>query len=197
MSGHSPAYWRRDLVLWNLVAARIREVGLLSSRLFVPGLLFLLAAHTGIGRVAVGAEADATSRADSSATTGATAAAVRILVGFDGSCPQDPAGVKQEGPTKFRVFPSWRRTPGIDEEAVGRSTRLGFKVANSGQVSTPVDLLIDWQYHFAPPKNRPNLASVEQYMLYRDFAVVRYQGREEWLTVMVDVWDKTVSGTVS
>jgi hypothetical protein len=189
MSGLSPARWCRELVLWNRVAARIRMVGLLSSRLLVPGLLFLLAAQAGIGLVAVGAEADATSRADSSATTGATAAAVRTLVGFDGSCPQDPAGVKQEGPTKFRVFPSWRWMPGIDEEAVGRSTRLGFKVANSGQVSTPVDLLIDWQYHQAPPKDRPNFASVEQYMSYRDFVVVRYPGREEWLTVMVDVDD--------
>jgi len=125
--------------------------------------------------------------ADADETGGAPP--VRIVVGFDGSCPHSPEGAKQEGPSRFRLLPSWRSSPGIDEEAVGRSTRLGFKVVNSGEAAVPVDLLIDWQYHDAPPKNRPSFASVEQYMSYRDFVVVRRPGRDDWLTVMADVTD--------
>jgi hypothetical protein len=112
---------------------------------------------------------------------------VDVVVGFDGSCPHSPAGVKQEGPSRFRVFPSWRASPGISEEAVGRSTRLGFKVANRGATAAPVELWIDWQYDQAPPKDRPNFASREQFMSYRDFVVVRRPGSNAWRTVMADV----------
>ena len=189
MSGTSQTPWPSHIVLWDVVAARIRAVRLFSSGPFALGLLFLLAAHGSIGQVATGGEADSSSQSNMPATGDAKTATVRILVGFDGSCPHDPAGVKQEGPCKFRILPSWRCSPGIDEEAVGRSTRLGFKVVNPGAAPTPVDLLIDWQYHQAPPKDRPNFASVEQYMSYRDFVVVRYPGRDDWLTVMVDVDD--------
>ncbi len=114
---------------------------------------------------------------------------VQIVVGFDGSCPHDPAGVKQEGENSFRILPSWRSSPGIDEEAVGRSTRLGFKVVNAGRAATPVDLWIDWQYHDAPPKDRPSFASVQQFMSYRDFIVVRWPESEKWHTVIADVND--------
>lgn len=114
---------------------------------------------------------------------------VQIVVGFDGSCPHESAGVKQEGSRQYRIFPSWRPSPGIDEEAVGRSTRLGFKVLNSGKDVQPVELWLDWQYHDAPPKDRPNFASVDQYMSYRDFVVVRWPNSEQWQTVMVDVDD--------
>jgi hypothetical protein len=70
---------------------------------------------------------------------------------------------------------------------LGRSTRLGFKVVNAGTAPAPVDLWIDWQYDQAPPKDRPNFASREEYMSYRDFVVVRRPGRDEWRTVMADV----------
>lgn len=113
--------------------------------------------------------------------------AVRVVVGFDGSCPHDPAGVKQQGPRHFRVFPSWRASPGISEEAVGRSTRLGFKIVSASPQPAAVDLWIDWQYDQAPPKDRPSFASVDEYMSYRDFVVVRYPGRDAWRTVMADV----------
>ena len=52
-----------------------------------------------------------------------------------------------------------------------------------------MDLLIDWQYHDAPPKDRPNFASVEHYMSYRDFVVVQWPKSEKWHTVMADVED--------
>ncbi|MBC8871269.1 MAG: hypothetical protein H8E44_17725 [Planctomycetes bacterium] len=145
-----------------------------SHGVLVLGLLFQFAHQTDVSRAA----------ADES-----TAPAVRILVGFDGSCPHDPAGVKQEGPDRFRIFPSWRSSPGIDEEAVGRSTRLGFKVVNAGQAAASVDLWIDWQYHDAPPKDRPSFASVDEFMSYRDFVVMRLPKSERWRTVMADVTD--------
>ena len=100
-------------------------------------------------------------------TTGNTEAGnqtVRIVVGFEGSCPRSSKGVKREGPNRFRIFPSWRPSVGISEEAVGRSTRLGFKVVNDGPSAQPVELLIDWQYHDAPTKNVPRFASVDEFM---------------------------------
>lgn len=121
------------------------------------------------------------------AACGAETKDIRIVVGFDGSCPHSPAGVKQEGPARFRIFPSWRASPGISEEAVGRSTRLGFKVLNPGTAAAPVDLAIDWQYDQAPAKDRPEFASREQFMSYRDFVVVQGPGRKDWRTVMADV----------
>lgn len=115
--------------------------------------------------------------------------AVRIVVGFEGSCPWSLKGVKREGPNRFRIFPSWRTSPGISEDAVGRSTSLGFKVVNGGTSSRLVEFLIDWQYHDAPSKDVPRFASVDEYMSYRDFVVVRGPGEKAWRTVMADVDD--------
>ena len=156
-----------------------------SRGILVLGLLYLLAHQAGVSCPA--AEAEAVS--DATAAGEVRSSTVRIVVGFDGSCPHDLAGVKQEGPGRFRIFPSWRSSTGISEEAVGRSTRLGFKVVNAGQAATPVDLWIDWQYHDAPPKDRPSFVSVEQFMSYRDFVVVRWPKSEKWQTVMADVTD--------
>jgi hypothetical protein len=68
---------------------------------------------------------------------------VRVVVGFEGSCPHSPQGVKREGPGRFRILPSWRASVGISEEAVGRSTRLGFKLVNESRAPQPVELSID------------------------------------------------------
>ena len=150
--------------------------------------LLLLAHQTAMTQDA--ADPDASLPVGSNTTSGTPINAdLQIVVGFDGSCPHDPAGVKQEGPRQFRIFPSWRSSPGIDEEAVGRSTRLGFQVVNGGRNAEPVELLIDWQYHDAPPKDRPNFASVEQYMSYRDFVVVQWPHSRDWHTLMADVDD--------
>ena len=131
----------------------------------------------------VGAAVEAKERATGDKET------VRIVVGFEGSCPQSLKGVKREGPNRFRIFPSWRPSVGISEEAVGRSTRLGFKVVNDGPSAQPVELLIDWQYHDAPSKDVPRFASVDEFMSYRDFVVVRGPGEKAWQTVMADVDD--------
>jgi hypothetical protein len=111
----------------------------------------------------------------------------KIVVGFEGSCPQSYEGVREEGPNRFRILPSWRPSPGIGEEAVGRSTRLGFKVVNEKPWPEGVELLIDWQYDDAPPKDRPNFVSIHEFMSYRDFVVMKRPGDAEWRTVMADI----------
>jgi hypothetical protein len=112
---------------------------------------------------------------------------LQIVVGFEGSCPHSLQGVRREGPQRFRIFPSWREIPGRGEDAVGRSTRLGFKVVNTGHAPRPVELLIDWQYHQAPAKDVPQFpGGVAEYMSYRDFVVVRGPGQPGWRTVMAD-----------
>ena len=118
---------------------------------------------------------------------------MRIIVGFEGSCPQSPAGVRQEGPRRFVVFPSWRSSPGISEEAVGRSTRLGVRIAHDGDAAEPVELVIDWQYDDAPPKDRPSFRSREEFMSYRDFVVVGSPDGRQWRTVMADVAGSTAT----
>lgn len=114
-------------------------------------------------------------------------ATVRVVVGFEGSCPHSPQGVKQEAPGRFRILPSWRPSPGISEESVGRSTRLGFRVVNDGPTAQAVELLIDWQYDEAPPTDRPSFASIDEFMSYRDFVVVRNPLETVWRVVMLDV----------
>ena len=109
-----------------------------------------------------------------------------IVVGFEGSCPHSPEGVCEEGENRFRILPSWRPSPGISEEAVGRSTRLGFRVVNKSHEAEAVELLIDYQYDDAP-QDASTSNSREQYMSYRDFVVVREPGEANWRTVMGDV----------
>jgi hypothetical protein len=88
------------------------------GRVLVLGLLLLFAHQAAVSRGGTGAEGTPAAQSGATATAEATTAAVRIVVGFDGSCPHDPAGVKQEGPGRFRIFPSCRSSPGIDEKAV-------------------------------------------------------------------------------
>jgi len=103
-------------------------------------------------------------------------------VGFEGSCPQSEEGVREEGENRFRLFLSWRPSPGISEEAVGRRTRLGFLVVNDSPQAEAVILLVDWQFDDAPA-DATKWSSREEYMSYRDFAVVREPGEVEVCTV--------------
>jgi len=115
---------------------------------------------------------------------------LRIAVGFEGSCPHDLQGVRREGANRFRIFPSWRPRPSTGEDALGRSTRLGFKVVNATTSPRPVELLIDWQFHDAPSTGVPQFrGGVAEYMSYRDFVVVREPGQTAWRTIMADVED--------
>jgi hypothetical protein len=142
---------------------------------------------TGLLALAACATARGEQRADGNKAAGQDE--LRIVVGFEGSCPQSLQGVKREGPNRFRILPSWRTSPGTGEDAVGRSTRLGFKVVNGRRSPRPVELWIDWQYHDAPEKDVPRFSGVKEYMSYRDFVVVRGPGETAWRTVMADVED--------
>lgn len=112
---------------------------------------------------------------------------VHIEVGFDGSCPHDPAGVQQLAPGTFRILPSWRTEPGLGEECLGRTTRLGFRAVNESALATPVTFLIDWQYNEAPPDAPKRFASLEDYMQHRDFCVVQEPGSDQWRYVSARV----------
>lgn len=118
---------------------------------------------------------------------------VEILVGFEGSCPQSQEGIREEGKNRFRVLPSWRPSPGISEEAVGRSTRLGFKLVVRGETVERVTLLVDWQYDDAPPTDRPEFSSREEFMSYRDFVVIKHSDDTDWRTIMGDVEGSVVT----
>ena len=65
--------------------------------IFVLGPLYLLAHQAGVSCPAAAAESDAMAAGEAKSST------VRIVVGFDGSCPHDLAGVRQEGPGRFRT----------------------------------------------------------------------------------------------
>jgi hypothetical protein len=116
----------------------------------------------------------------------------RIVVGFEGSCPQSREGIREEGGNRFTIFPSWRPGPGISEEAVGRTTRLGFRVVNESGQDETVTLRIDWQYDDAPP-GAERVGNREVYLSYRDFVVVQESGQEAWRTVMGEVEGSVVT----
>ncbi|MDP6779540.1 MAG: M14 family zinc carboxypeptidase, partial [Candidatus Latescibacteria bacterium] len=99
--------------------------------------------------------------------------------------PQSQEGVLNEGHNRFRIFPSWRPSPGISEEAVGRSTRLGFRVANPIRQPERVVLSVDWQFDDAP-EDATKWDSREGFMSLRDFVVVQGPDEEGWRTVMGD-----------
>ncbi|NPV07790.1 MAG: hypothetical protein HPY83_07480 [Anaerolineae bacterium] len=105
---------------------------------------------------------------------------VQVEVGFDGSCPHDPAGVQELAPGIFRILPSWRPEPGLGEECLGRTTRLGFRAVNDSDAPTLAAFLIDWQYNDAPSDAPNTFASLHHYMQLRDFCVVRGPGSDQW-----------------
>lgn len=107
---------------------------------------------------------------------------VEIEVGFDGSCPQSLDGVRRDGENAFTVFPSWRPSPGITEDGIGRTTRLGFRVRNTASTPVAGTFRIDWQYDDAPPdaQRYSAIATCELYMAHRDFCVVGRPGEEQW-----------------
>ena len=72
---------------------------------------------------------------------------VQIISGFDGSSPHSNAGVKQEEENKFTVYPSWRKVPGIDEEAPGCGSRFYIKIKNDREQSQEVFINAYWETH--------------------------------------------------
>jgi len=118
-----------------------------------------------------------------------------IEVGFDGSCPQSLNGIRQDAENEFTVFPSWRPVPGLTEDAVGRTTRLGFRVRNDSDTSARGVFHIDWQYDDAPPDAPTSsaIATRELYMGHRDFCVTQTPGTSEWRYVVGVVDESTAT----
>ncbi len=115
-----------------------------------------------------------------------------IEVGFDGSCPHRMDGIRQDSENEFTIFPSWRHTPGLWEDAVGRTTRLGFRVRNDHSKPVRGVFHVDWQYDEASPDvpTSSAIATRERYMSYRDFCVAQFPGASEWRYV-IGVVDKS------
>lgn len=118
---------------------------------------------------------------------------MRVEVGFDGSCPHSPEGVLQFGDAAYRILPSWRGEPGLSEECLGRTTRLGFRAVNDGTSPMRARFLIDWQYDDAPPDAPKTFPSLESYMQHRDFCVVRWPGKQSWEYVAARTEDSVAS----
>jgi len=112
-----------------------------------------------------------------------------IDVGFDGSCPQSLEGVRRDGEDTFTIFPSWRMSPGITEDGIGRTTRLGFRVRNAASTPVTGTVQIDWQYGEAGPDadHYSAIATCELYMAHRDFCVVGRPDGEKWQYVIGSV----------
>lgn len=119
---------------------------------------------------------------------------LELEVGFDGSCPQSLEGVRRDGDDAFTIFPSWRSEPGISEDGVGRSTRLGIRVRNDSTTPVTGTFRIDWQYDEATPdaQRYSAIATCELYMGYRDFCVVGRPDTEQWQYAV-----GTVAGSVA
>lgn len=93
---------------------------------------------------------------------------ILVQVGYDGSCPQNKEGIKQEGKTTFTIFPSWRKGEGISEEEKGKGFRLGFEVVNGSNQTEEITLNINWE------------DEERGYMKYRDFVFVKREKDTEW-----------------
>lgn len=70
---------------------------------------------------------------------------LELLTGFDGAAPAMAAGLRQEGPGRFLVFPGRRARPGLSEEAPGQGSRLAVRLRNTGRRALPVVLVADWE----------------------------------------------------
>ncbi len=70
-----------------------------------------------------------------------------IITGFDGACPFSATGVSVLPDDSFEVRPSWRKSPGISEEAPGCGNRFSIKVENSDNTHKVFRCFINWEDH--------------------------------------------------
>lgn len=96
---------------------------------------------------------------------------LRIITGFDGSSPHSYEGVRQEAEDTFTLYPSWRPSEGISEEAKGGGSRFGVTVANGGDDVVPAKLRLDWE-----DAERRRLPC-------HDFVFIRGPGDDDWIMV--------------
>ena len=99
---------------------------------------------------------------------------VKLIAGFDGSCPRSKDAFERKGRNNFIVYPSRRN--GISEEKSGNGFRLGIELVNEGIEEAEITLHIDWE-----DEDR-------KYMHLRDYVFVKEEKEEDWR--MVPVSDK-------
>lgn len=98
-----------------------------------------------------------------------TAANITVQTGFDGSCPRDAAGVR-EADGCIRLFPGYRRQPGIDEEAVGQGSRLEARLLNRAGEPQRASIIVDWQ--------------TSDRVRHHDVGYVRHASESDWRMVI-------------
>ena len=94
---------------------------------------------------------------------------LKIITGFDGSSPHSDQGVRQDAPDAFTLFPSWRPSEGISEEAKGMGSRFGVIVANQGDEPARAKLRLDWE--------------VGKRVRCHDYVFLRRPGEADWTMV--------------
>ncbi|OGV50350.1 MAG: hypothetical protein A2017_15390 [Lentisphaerae bacterium GWF2_44_16] len=71
---------------------------------------------------------------------------IKILTGFDGSCPHSDEGVKKESCNTFTVYPGYRKEDGFSEENSRQGgSRFYIRIENDSIKSESVDITADWQ----------------------------------------------------
>lgn len=96
---------------------------------------------------------------------------LKIITGFDGSSPHSYEGVRQDSADTFTLFPSWRPSEGISEEAKGGGSRFGVVVANQCDAAANVKLRLDWE-------------DAERRRLHcHDYLFLRRPGEDDWAMI--------------
>lgn len=70
---------------------------------------------------------------------------IRVITGFEGSCPHFDEGVRKTGEDSFLVYPSYRKIPGIDEEAPGAGGRFYIRIENPSNNGVTAKIIADWE----------------------------------------------------
>lgn len=95
---------------------------------------------------------------------------IEIIVGFDGSGPQDLKAVKKTGERKYTIYPSYRRIKnGRAEEIPGAGSRFSVRIFNSGKTPCKVEIIVDWQ--------------TESRIVNFDIGHIRHENDAEWTMI--------------
>jgi len=92
-----------------------------------------------------------------------------ILIGFDGSCPHHPEGLRHTGKSSFILYPGYRKQKGISEEVAGAGSRFSTRIRNSSSKSVEVTIQVDWH---TPGR-----------MAHHDLGYIRHERDTEWTMI--------------
>ena len=70
---------------------------------------------------------------------------IRIITGFEGSCPHSPRGIRRLGANRFIVYPNYKTRYGQGEEGQGAGFNLFVKLVNPAKTECTVQVQVDWQ----------------------------------------------------